>query len=180
MKINYFSLPGYASITGWFEGLENISFNIVYISKIIQVTLTLKKGLIVDRWLLPIEQTCLMVDIRNLCRVAQNVTFKFLTKISGKNQSPTFPWYDTDFIEDDAPNNSSIVACVFIAAVMFLPSRCLATIRGYICRYIDYERDLWSASLRWLQVPRLHKDWFRYLQVNKRGGDLQTYNMVII
>jgi hypothetical protein len=28
--------------------------------------------------------------------------------------------------------DSSIVACVFIAAVKFLPSRCLATIRGYI------------------------------------------------
>jgi hypothetical protein len=31
-------------------------------------------------------------------------------------------------IENSAPNDSSIVACVFIAAVTFLPSRCLATI----------------------------------------------------
>jgi hypothetical protein len=28
-------------------------------------------------------------------------------------------------------NNSSIVACVFVTAVTFLPSRCLATIRGF-------------------------------------------------
>jgi hypothetical protein len=38
-----------------------------------------------------------------------------------------FPWYDTGYIENDASNNSSIVACVFVTAVTFLPSRCLAT-----------------------------------------------------
>jgi hypothetical protein len=27
------------------------------------------------------------------------------------------PWYDTDRIENDAPNNYSIVGCVFVAAV---------------------------------------------------------------
>jgi hypothetical protein len=42
-----------------------------------------------------------------------------------------FPWYDTGHIENDASNNSSIVACVFVTAVTFLSSRCLATIRGY-------------------------------------------------
>jgi hypothetical protein len=36
-----------------------------------------------------------------------------------------------DRIENDASNISSIVACVFVAAVTFLPSRCLATIGGY-------------------------------------------------
>jgi hypothetical protein len=41
------------------------------------------------------------------------------------------PWYDTCHIENDASNNSSIVACVFVTAVKFLPSRCLATIWGY-------------------------------------------------
>jgi hypothetical protein len=40
-----------------------------------------------------------------------------------------FPWYDTGDFENDASNNSSIVACVFVTAVTFLPSRCLATIR---------------------------------------------------
>jgi hypothetical protein len=50
---------------------------------------------------------------------------------SGKNYSSIFPWYDTDLIEKDTSNNSSIVACVFVAAVMFLQSRCLATMWGY-------------------------------------------------
>jgi hypothetical protein len=43
-----------------------------------------------------------------------------------------FPWYDTDHIEIDTSNNSSILACVFVTAVTFLPSRCLATIRGFL------------------------------------------------
>jgi hypothetical protein len=37
-------------------------------------------------------------------------------------------WYDTDLIEYDESNNSFIVACVFVSVVMFLPSRCVATI----------------------------------------------------
>jgi hypothetical protein len=49
---------------------------------------------------------------------------------SGKNKSPTFLSYYTDRIENDAPNNYSTVACVFITAVAFLPSRCLATMAG--------------------------------------------------
>jgi hypothetical protein len=36
----------------------------------------------------------------------------------------------TDRIEEDAWNNSSIVARVFVAAVTFLPSYCLATKGG--------------------------------------------------
>jgi hypothetical protein len=49
-----------------------------------------------------------------------------------------FLWYDTDGIENDASNNSSIVACVFVAAVTFIPSRCLETIRD---THIDTETD---------------------------------------
>jgi hypothetical protein len=45
-----------------------------------------------------------------------------------------FPWYDTGHIENDASNNSSIVACVFVTAVKFLPTRCLAKIRGFLPR----------------------------------------------
>jgi hypothetical protein len=41
-----------------------------------------------------------------------------------------FPWYDTGHIENDASNNSSVVACVLVTAVTFLPSRCLATTGG--------------------------------------------------
>jgi hypothetical protein len=67
-------------------------------------------------------------------------------------QQPTFPWYDTDRTENSASNNSSIVRRVFVASVTFLPSRCLATIRGYTYRQ-NTERDLWSKLLRLVQVP---------------------------
>jgi hypothetical protein len=50
-----------------------------------------------------------------------------------------FPWYDTGHIENDASNDSSIVACVFVPPVRFLPSRCLATIRGFY-RAVAYQR----------------------------------------
>jgi hypothetical protein len=43
-----------------------------------------------------------------------------------------FPWYDTGHIENDATKNSSTVACVFVTAVTFLPSRCLAMMRGFL------------------------------------------------
>jgi hypothetical protein len=43
-----------------------------------------------------------------------------------------FPWYDMDCIENDVSNNSSIVACVFVTAVTFLPSRCLVKIGGFL------------------------------------------------
>jgi hypothetical protein len=43
-----------------------------------------------------------------------------------------FPRYDTGHIENDASNNSPIVACVLVTAVTFLPSRCLAPLGGFI------------------------------------------------
>jgi hypothetical protein len=43
-----------------------------------------------------------------------------------------FPWYDTGHIENAPSNNSSIVACVFITAVAFLTSCCLATTGGFL------------------------------------------------
>jgi hypothetical protein len=43
-----------------------------------------------------------------------------------------FPWYDTSHIENDASNNSSIVVCIFVTAVTFLPGRCLATMEGFL------------------------------------------------
>jgi hypothetical protein len=43
-----------------------------------------------------------------------------------------FPWYDTGHIENEASNNSSIVACVFVTAVRFLPNRCLAMIGRFL------------------------------------------------
>jgi hypothetical protein len=38
-------------------------------------------------------------------------------------------------IENDASKSSSIVVCIFITAVMFLPSCCLATLGGYAYRH---------------------------------------------
>jgi hypothetical protein len=43
-----------------------------------------------------------------------------------------FPWYDTGHIENDASKYSCIVACVFVTAVTFQPSPCLATIVGFL------------------------------------------------
>jgi hypothetical protein len=42
-----------------------------------------------------------------------------------------FPWCDTGHIENEASKNSSIVACVFVIALTFLPSRCLAMIGDF-------------------------------------------------
>jgi hypothetical protein len=48
-----------------------------------------------------------------------------------------FPWYDTGHIENDAPNNSSVVACLFVTTVTFLQSRCLATKEEFLpSRYL--------------------------------------------
>jgi hypothetical protein len=43
-----------------------------------------------------------------------------------------FPSYETGHTENDVSNNSSIVACVFVTTVTFLPSCCLATIREFL------------------------------------------------
>jgi hypothetical protein len=43
-----------------------------------------------------------------------------------------FPSYNTGHIKNDAPNNSSIVVCVFVIVVMFLPSLCIATLGGFL------------------------------------------------
>jgi hypothetical protein len=62
-----------------------------------------------------------------------------------------FPWYNMDHIENDA-YKYSIIACVFVAAVTFLPSRCLTNDRD---THIDTRtdgRDLWRTPLRWAQV----------------------------
>jgi hypothetical protein len=82
-----------------------------------------------------------------------------------------FPWYDKDQIENDASNNYSTVACVFVAAVKFLPSRCQATIGIYT---IYRQRLMWGIYeiRRWdglrcheLHI-RFHKDWFRNSKID--------------
>jgi hypothetical protein len=59
-----------------------------------------------------------------LCNEAANKKFR-------EELIAYFPWYDTDHIENDASNNSSIVARVFLTLVPFLTSRCLAMIGEY-------------------------------------------------
>jgi hypothetical protein len=55
-----------------------------------------------------------------------------VSKKFGEELIAYFPRYDTSHIENHAPNNSSIVACVFVTAITFVSSRCLATIRGFL------------------------------------------------
>jgi hypothetical protein len=62
------------------------------------------------------------------------------------------PWYDTDRIENETRNNSSVVAYVFVAAVSFtepLPSND----KGIHIQTQTDGRDLLSTALRWAQVP---------------------------
>jgi hypothetical protein len=48
-----------------------------------------------------------------------------------------FTLINTDRIENEASNNYYILACVFVGAVTFSPSRSLATIQGYTYRHTD-------------------------------------------
>jgi hypothetical protein len=59
-----------------------------------------------------------------------------------------FPWYDTGHIENNASNNSSIVACVFVTAVTSLPSRCLAKLGGFFTEPLpnNERRDTQTAT----------------------------------
>jgi hypothetical protein len=57
---------------------------------------------------------------------------KYEYKTLWKELIAYFPGYNTGHIENNASKNSSIVACVFVTAVTFLPSRYLAPIRGFL------------------------------------------------
>jgi hypothetical protein len=78
-----------------------------------------------------------------------------LTRSSGKNESPTLLWYDSDRIENDASNNFSIVACEFLASGTCLLRRCLVTIGGCTHRHTGkvgkQQRNCWRRSFlcRW-------------------------------
>jgi hypothetical protein len=55
------------------------------------------------------------------------------------------PWYDSDRIENDTSDSYSIVASVFVDAILFLLSRCLVTTAGYTFRGIDW----WEIFMKW-------------------------------
>jgi hypothetical protein len=66
-----------------------------------------------------------------------------------------FPINDTDHVENDASNNSSIVAYVFVAAVTFPPSRCLATIGGYTCTHIHRQQPDLISLLYFFKIRKV-------------------------
>jgi hypothetical protein len=89
-----------------------------------------------------------------------------------------FPWYDTDRIENDASNISSIITCLRFAALMFLPSRCLVTAGDKPTDTKTDRRHLWSRPLRGAQVydihTEFHKDWFSHSESVKGDAQAQT------
>jgi hypothetical protein len=53
-----------------------------------------------------------------------------------------------DCTEDDAFNNSSVVSCIFIAAVIFLMSLCLAMIGRYTYRHTDWWKGFMNYAVQ--------------------------------
>jgi hypothetical protein len=70
------------------------------------------------------------ITYSNHCNAILSITHVTVQKYKNfwEQLNTYIPWYDTNRAEDNASNNSSIVAHVFVAAVTFIPSRCLATI----------------------------------------------------
>jgi hypothetical protein len=82
--------------------------------------------------------------------------------------------------KNDASKSSPIVACVFVAALTSLPSRCLATIGGYA--YGTHGLMGWIYEVRRWHGPRWHdthtkfrKDWFRHSNVDVGYTGTQTW-----
>jgi hypothetical protein len=95
----------------------------------------------------------------------------------------TFPWYDTDRIENDASSNS-IIACSLPRKR--LPSRCLATTRGIQIEATDiWEGFMKYAVRRWdgLRCHDIHNQVFIKIgsgvQKLMRGGHRHAHNKVI-
>jgi hypothetical protein len=85
-----------------------------------------------------------------------------------------FPWYDTGFIENDASNNPSIVECVFVTAVTFLPSRCSATIGDFTEPLPSNDEEIFTqplpSNVKWIHTQTAtwsHKPTF--LKIRKVG-----------
>jgi hypothetical protein len=58
-----------------------------------------------------------------------------------------------DLIENDASNDSSIVACAFVASVTFLPSRCAVVVGVYTYRHTDKWEGFIRFAVEMAQVP---------------------------
>jgi hypothetical protein len=72
-----------------------------------------------------------------------------------------------------------IVACVFVAMVVFLPSLCLVTVGEYICRHIEcwegfmkYTIELGSGAM--IDITKFHKYSFRHSEVHIKGIHRET------
>jgi hypothetical protein len=80
-----------------------------------------------------IHYTRNILPLGNTYSEIQHSIFKYIiNKKFWEELIAYFPWYDTGHIENDASNNSSIVARVFVTAVTFLRCRFLATTRGFL------------------------------------------------
>jgi hypothetical protein len=78
-------------------------------------------------------------------------TFKLVTTISGKSYLLLFI-DDMDRVENDT-SSSSLLACVFVAAVTFLLRRCVATIEAHTYtkrweRFVDPGAMIHTSSFR--------------------------------
>jgi hypothetical protein len=69
---------------------------------------------------------------------------------------------------ENASNNSSTVARVFVAAVTFLLSRCLATRRDIRWGFIKYAVEMDPGTMIYVQT-KFHEDWFSHSNADKVG-----------
>jgi hypothetical protein len=70
------------------------------------------------------------VATRNIdcfCKTEYNSSSNILTR-SSPELNAWFPSYNTYLVENDASNKFSVVVCVYVAAVTFLPAPSIATI----------------------------------------------------
>jgi hypothetical protein len=88
-------------------------------------------------------------------------------------------WLLPAFLSYDASNNYSIVACVFVAVVTFLPNRCIATIGVHINTRRLMGGIYGVRRSDWLSChgihAKFHKDWLRHSEIDTGGHtDTQT------
>jgi hypothetical protein len=67
------------------------------------------------------------------------------------------------------PSIFSTAAWVFFSEIIFLPSRCLATIREYTYRYTHWWEGFMKYAAETGSAAKFRKDWFRHSKVD--SGD---------